>query len=163
MSKKSFKKGKSSVTYSDTGFKQIKKLFKNRKIPKVKVGILGSGSDRDDNGELTNASIGAIHELGLGNPVRSFLRAPLINHYSKFLKKSGFFKNGEEIRESLENSSLKPLFEKMAVVAENVVDEAFQTGGFGEWKPSDMSKKKNNQTLVESQQLRDSITSEVNE
>lgn len=161
MSKKTFRKGKSKITYDDTGLKQIKKLFGDKNIPSIKVGILGEGNSRDDEGGITNAGVGAVHELGLGVPVRSFLRAPLINHYSEFLKKSGFFKKSEEIKASVESNGLKPLFEKMAVVAENVVDEAFNSGGFGEWKPSDMSKKKNDQTLVETQQLRESITSEV--
>lgn len=159
---KSFKKGRSKVSYDDTGLKEIKKLFKGKDIPTIKVGILGNGNIRDENDGPTNAYIGSVHELGLGhNPIRSWLRAPLINHYAEELKKSGFFDNEDALKESIANNGLKPLFEKMAIVAENVVTGAFDSSGYGTWKPSNMSRKKNHQTLVETQQLRDSITSEV--
>ncbi len=64
---------------------------------------------------------------------------------------------------NVQHSELNLLVKKVAVVAEGIVAEAFDTGGFGQWPPSDMTHKKVHQTLVETQQLRNSITSEVKE
>ena len=49
----------------------------------------------------------------------------------------------------------------MGAVGESIVQDAFSTGGFGKWKPSRMENKQTKQTLVETQQLRNSITSDV--
>ncbi len=50
---------------------------------------------------------------------------------------------------------------RIAIVALDVVLGAFATGGYGKWKPSNMEHKKVHMTLVETQQLRNSVTEEV--
>lgn len=175
-----------SVEYKDLGLdKLIKALSKDNAIPSIKVGILGDGSKREvDTSSIkpgndlkskllskvlisttkylapTNAEIGAIHELGLGVPIRSFLRAPLVSHLKKYLEEAGAF-DKEALEEVAKSGKLIPFMQKIGLVAESVVQDAFNTGGFGEWKPSNMKNKKVQQTLVESQQLRESITSKV--
>lgn len=125
----------------------------------VKIGILGGKNARKDGG--SNASIGARHEYGLdGMPQRSFLRMPLNNYLNKALESAGAF-DEDTLKEVIKKGNTTPWLKKVAVVAEQVVGDAFATGGFGQWIPSNMAHKTVHQTLVETTQLRDSITSEV--
>ena len=146
------------IQIDDRVLKKLIKAFKNN-IPEVRVGIMAGKSGRKDGG--SNAAIGAKHEFGGdGMPIRSFLRMPLSEHLNKKLESSGAFKE-DTIREVIRLGNIRPWCLKLAIVAEGIVQEAFHTGGYGQWKPSNMRFKKNHQTLVETQQLRDSITSVV--
>lgn len=133
-------------------------------LPEVHVGILGDSSARDpgDSGSTkTNAEIGAIHEFGTDKlPVRSFLRLPIYALLFKELESKGAF-DKKVLAEVVATKNVRPWLEKIAIVAEDVVLGAFDTGGYGTWIPSDMRYKKNEQTLVETGQLRNSIKSEV--
>lgn len=149
-----------------TGLDQLCKALK-RKPPKGRVGIIGAKNERTseegDKKEPTNSEVGAAHEYGTQHsPQRSFLRVPLIDHLQERMEKKGAI--GEpEMKEVLKSGTLIPWMKKIAVLAEEIIQDAFQTGGFGKWKPSDMTRKKVKMTLIETQQLRDSITSEVKE
>lgn len=131
-------------------------------LPEARIGIFGDKAHRS-NGDATNVEIGAVHEFGSfkrGLPIRSFLRAPLSLHLDEYLSRSGAF-DEDVVKEVIQSKSILSWVQKVAIIAENVVRDAFDTRGFGLWKPSDMTRKKNKQTLVETQQLRDSISSEV--
>lgn len=148
-----------TVEFKDMGLKAFIRAFRGE-VPQARVGILGENNHRKEEGP-TNAEIGLKHEFGMdGLPVRSFLRVPLAEHLAKALDKAGGF-DEETLRRVIATASARPLVEKIAIVAEGVVLEAFATTGYGKWKPSDMRFKKVHQTLVETQQLRNSITSEV--
>lgn len=131
----------------------------NARPPSARVGILGNNSARS--GRTTNATVGAAHEFGTSVlPQRSFLRVPISEHLESYLKKSGAL-NKETFKEVIASGTVTPWMEKVAIVAESIVLDAFDSGGFGKWKSSNMDHKKNKQTLVETGQLRNSITSEV--
>lgn len=131
------------------------------KMPSVKVGIFSNKNVRD--GESTNASVGAAHEYGTENmPKRSFLRMPLAKYLDKEIESSDFFSD-KNLKEIIKTKSFVKLGEVIGSIAVKVVDDAFQTGGFGEWKESNMDNKKVHQTLVETGQLRRSIAYEVSE
>lgn len=126
--------------------------------PKVRVGVLGDSNKRGDG--LSNATIGSFHEFGLGVPQRSFLRRPLIDNMDKAVEKSVV---PEDLEIMTETRSLVPFMEKLGVIAEQVVQEAFDTGGNGKW-PKWITPGYTNNTgmlLVDTQQLRNSISSEV--
>jgi hypothetical protein len=140
--------------------KELKKLIKafSKKPLEIKIGILGNSTRSDSN---SNAAIGAKHEYGLaGMPVRSFLRQPLIDELQRFLNKSNLF-DKKALATIIDNSSLIEWMKLIGLVAEDCISEGFNTGGFGKWKRSNMEFKKNHQTLVETQQLRNSIISKV--
>lgn len=141
------------------GLDKLLKALKNP--PQIRVGILGDQPRQD--GGLNNATIGAFHEFGTSKtPVRSFLRLPISALLDKKLKAADVLSK-ETAKEVVTKGSLMLVCQKIATIAEAIVAEAFDTGGFGFWVKSDMSRKKNHQTLVETQQLRNSITSEVKE
>ena len=114
----------------------------------------------------TNAAIGAAHEFGSVKrnlPKRSFLREPLIENLQAALDSAGAFSPHEQA-EIIKQKSLLPWTRKMAIMAENIVKKAFETNGYGKWKDvadATMDRKTTSLTLVETTQLRDSITSEV--
>lgn len=57
-----------------------------------------------------------------------------------------------------------PIMRQIGVTAEGIVLEAFDSNGFGKWaplNPATLAAKKNHQTLVETQQLRNAILHEV--
>lgn len=146
------------------GLDLLEKLLKGP-LPVARIGILGGHNQRNRNfGEpmgATNAEIGVKHEYGLdGMPMRSFLRTPLMEHMQGYLDKAGAFEP-QAINNVMKERSFLPFVKKLAVLGEIIVQDAFKTGGFGKWPKSDMRFKKNHQTLVETQQLRNSITSEV--
>jgi hypothetical protein len=138
--------------------KTIAKIFKENNL-KIRVGILGNSPIRSDG--QTNADVGAQHEFGTEDlPKRSFLRMPLEMKLNQTIKQMEIMTR-KTVSEIYQDRSIVKVLKKIAVVAENIVQEAFDTGGFGKWKPSNFLFKKNHQTLVETQQLRKSITSEV--
>jgi hypothetical protein len=162
------------VTFKDAGLEDLVKALENN-IPRVKVGVIGSSEERDEETSAlnegdgsfmggdnpTNAEVGVLHEFGTENlPMRSFLRMPLTEKMKKFMSEAGAF-NEETLKKIMEEKSFLEFAKKMGVVAETVVLTSFDTGGFGTWIPSNMNFKKNKQTLVETQQLRNSIASEV--
>jgi hypothetical protein len=143
----------------DKGLKTLIALLKD-KTPTVKVGVLGGKNLRKD-GVETNAQIGLKHEFGKeGMPVRSFLRMPLIEKLNKTLQKSNAL-DIKTIKKVIEEKSFFNFIQKIGIVSVAIIDDAFHTGGFGKWKPSKMEYKTNHQTLVETQQLRESIDYEV--
>jgi hypothetical protein len=159
------------TTLNVKGLDQLIKALK-AKVPSTKVGILGQKSSRGISfpknpktkvQNLNNAEVGAFHEFGTSKtPQRSFLRVPISENLEKYMERAGFLSK-DVFDATLKAGSIVPYMKKLAVLAEGIVKEAFDTAGFGKWKPSIMDQKKVKQTLVETQQLRNSITSEVKE
>lgn len=155
-----------TVELKTPGLDKLLKALKT-KPPQTRVGILGDktvrGKDSGPNAGRTNAEVGAAHEFGTTTlPQRSFLRIPISENLQKEMEKSGAL-DKDALNEVIKSGTLVPWMKKVAVIAEGIVADAFDTGGFGKWQPSDMTRKKNHQTLIETQQLRNSITSEVKE
>lgn len=141
------------------GLDALLKALKNE-LPRVRVGILGKGNAREGGGP-SNAFIGAMHEFGTTVlPVRSFLRVPITEHLEKEMKAAGAFTKETAVA-VIKAGTMVPWLKKIGVLAEGIVQKAFASSGFGAWPPSDMTRKKVHMTLIESQQLRNSITSDV--
>jgi len=140
----------------------IIKALKKAEKSNVVVGILGDHNARADGS--SNADIGAAHEFGSPArhlPIRSFLREPLTDHLNEYLKKSNLF-DKKEFKKVIKEKSIIPWLKKIGIVAEQVVREAFDSGGFGKWPEwRGNYKSATGNILVDSTQLRDSITSEV--
>ncbi len=153
------KKTNGGALWNFDGLDNVLKALQGQ-IPSAAVGVLGDKAQRATEGD-NNATIGARHEFGVeGMPQRSFLRVPIMTHLDSALKQAGGFSK-KYLKELVDNGTFTNFIEKVGIVGEGVVAEAFETGGDGKWKPSDMRYKKVQQTLVESQQLRNSITSKV--
>lgn len=151
---------------SDTvelNIKPLEQLIKALKDPPVaRVGILGSKNYR--HGGSSNATIGAAHEFGTTSiPQRSFLRIPIQENLQKRLEAAGAL-DEQVLKQVIKTGSVVPWLKKVTVIAQGIVLDAFHTGGFGKWaalNPATLKRKKVQQILVETQQLRNSITHEV--
>lgn len=156
----------SDFSLNTRGLDDFIKAFKG-KLPTVAVGVLAQKNARAIGTEvagpaiLTNAVVGAAHEFGTSKlPRRSFLRFPLFLYLSKRYEERELGSK-VEMERIIKTQDITPWLKKIGILAEEIVQEAFATGGFGAWKQSNMAKKKVHQTLIETQQLRNSITSEV--
>ena len=152
-----------TLILNDKGIKQLLKAFKGNQ-PMARIGVLGDKAARakDVKGKgINNAMVLAFAEYGTTkSPIRSVLRVPLSQFLMTYLERSGAFDDAT-LKAVIASGSLIPWLKKVGITAEVVVQDAFNTGGFGAWPPSDMTNKKNHQTLVETQQLRNSITSDA--
>lgn len=152
-------------TFEVKGLEQLLKALKG-KPPVARVGVLGSNSRTTKSNENpTNSEIGAAHEFGSparGIPQRSFLRIPITEHLQKEMESSGLLTE-KEMKEVIKQGSVKPWLEVVAKLGEGISLDSFNTGGFGKWPAWKNPNYHNggNQLLVDTQQLRDSITSEV--
>lgn len=127
------------------------RILKKNKIA-VSVGIFPENATRNDG--HTNPEIGAIHELGLGDhPRRSFLQMPLQTQFKKQLDA-----DEDTLKACLKEGNLGELADSIAAAALRCVRESFSTNGYGFWPPS---KKAEGDTLVETGQLRDSVTTQT--
>lgn len=129
---------------------------------RVKVGVL-SRTDARKEGTINNATLGAIHEFGsieAGIPARSWLRMPLIQHLPEAIKVLG----ADHWRELVEKQGLVGALKELGFLGEMVVDDAFATGGFGQWarlKRATIRRKKSAAILIDHGELRQAVTSEV--
>lgn len=136
-------------------------------FPSVKVGILGDNVARQD-GELNNAEIGFANEFGkmTGYPkiqARSFIRMPLQTRLEPKIKEKKSL-TSDELEKAMANGKTEEFAKKVGIVAEEVIQEAFATNGFGEWAPNaPMTKelKGSSSPLIDTGQLRRSISSKV--
>lgn len=150
------------TTLEVKGLDQLLKSLK-AKPPTCRVGVLGDKDARTDAKSPSNATIGAAHEYGtVDMPQRSFLRVPLTDHLTKSIEQSGAL-DKDVLKEVIKQGTVIPWMLKIAKLAELIVAEAFDSDGFGKWAKW-KNKNYTNQTsqiLVDTQQLRNSITSEV--
>ncbi len=128
----------------------------------VRVGIFGNKSSRKGEGHITNPELGAIHEFGTKDgriPPRSFLRMPIEKEAKKIVAST--------INASLKDMAhgkIRTVLVKLGIACENAVQRAFSTHGFGNWPPdapSTIAGKKSSSPLIDTGQLRRSITSKV--
>lgn len=149
-----------------SGLERVRRLLQDTNTKYVKVGVLGSTNNRSKGGS-TNAEIGFIQEFGRMEkpkiPARSFLRMPLREHLKDEIEKSKAFKE-DEIDKAVAAGNGEQLVKKLGLVAEKVILEAFETSGWGKWKknaPFTVKMKGSNKPLIDTGELRKSITSQV--
>lgn len=154
-------------TVNVRGLEKLLKALK-AKPPSSRVGIIGSPPREKKDGEKsapTNAEVGATHEFGTStHPVRSFLRVPISENLQKEMQARGLL-NKDTLAEVIKLGSILPWMTEVALSAEACVLDAFDTGGNGKWPAWKTPNYTNNagQLLVDTHQLRDSITTAVKE
>jgi hypothetical protein len=127
----------------------------------VKVGILGNKVSRKSN-VLTNAEVGLVHEFGSASrkiPPRSFLRMPIYTQAEKIIKETSA---GAE--NDIAEGRIVRVMTRLGVAAENAIQDAFGSAGFGNWapdKPATVRRKGSESPLIDTAQLRKSISSKV--
>jgi len=138
-------------------FTNLKNLVKQLQVKKeVQVGIFENSVRKDG---VPNAEIGFKHEFGSPLehlPMRSWLRKPI-------------FERGQQLAEAVNASleqdlNLPNAYKVLAKEAEHIVEGAFASGGYGEWKPlsdATVAKKGNDTILIETGQLKNAVKAKV--
>jgi hypothetical protein len=114
------------------GLKEIGRQIQAAEGMRARVGILGSKTDRRMKG-TTNAEVGFIHEVGApakNIPQRSWLRMPLCLKSKEILKEAMAGAVG-----LMAAGKIKLMYQRLGIAAENAIQAAFDTGGFGSWAP----------------------------
>ena len=162
------------------GMARLKDVLKKYSKAYVKVGLFGG--NHSSNGESL-VKIGALHEFGdkktrsfmykghkikiKGLPARSWLRTPL-RLKKGFLKGRGY--EGKEffkrvLIKEFEHGYTGVALKFVGINAENIIDEAFNTQGYGQWQPNInkeyVSLKGSDTPLIDTGELRRAVTSEV--
>lgn len=131
---------------------------------RTRVGVLGDKAARNDSdGKLNNAEIGAIQMFGsFANniPPRDFLLMPIQSKQRELIKAMG----SSVVKAAMDQQDYKRVFELLGIKAEELVQMAFETGGFGQWapnKPATVAAKGSAAPLIDTSQLRRAIASDV--
>lgn len=141
-------------------FSKLENLLKGLKTKmSVRVGVFQEATAPD--GEKV-ASYGADNEFGVPErriPERSFIRMPIETKAGKIAADVEKRK-----RDRIEQGNIRGIFEDIGLAAEAVIQEAFDTRGFGTWKENaemTIEKKGSDAPLIDEGLLRRSITSRV--
>lgn len=108
------------------------------------------------------AEYGAYNEFGSYTrpdhpPKRSFIRMPLTTHQEKIVAYVQ-----KRAKQHLEEGDVKAIFADIGIAGESVIQEAFDTRGFGTWRenaPSTIKQKGSDAPLINDGTLRKAITS----
>lgn len=184
---------KNGVRLNLAEMKALGAELKKAKRARVRVGVLGSKADRfnidtstSESDPLNNPTLGLIHEFGTKGevvtvasgetgphaqkdiqirtrapiPARSFLRMPLTLELPREIEKIG----RAVWRKIILKKGIVAALGDLGTTARNVVDKAFETGGFGQWAPNSpvtIRRKGSSKPLIDTAQLRKSVTYEV--
>ncbi|QQP86940.1 phage virion morphogenesis protein [Entomomonas asaccharolytica] len=124
----------------------------------VVVGVPASNNSRSDG--VTNALIAAVHELGvpeLNIAERSFLRASLTGNQGKYIRL-----NAENFKRVLNHQmSIDQALNVLGLIAAGDVKAFIANGDFTPLKPETIKRKGSSKPLIDTGELRQSITYEV--
>lgn len=153
------------------GLSELKKVVAGFRNARVKVGLLGNKADRFDANwnkmRKNNPTIGMEHEFGVKvnpwgreTPARSFLRMPLFTQLPRKIAAIG----ATTWKAIIVKRSLHDGLKNLGIAAEATIQEAFNTGGWGQWQPISFIqqwKKRSSAILIDSAQMRKAVTSKV--
>ena len=151
-------------SYVETDFKALDKLVANLgKSHFVDVGILGDNANKTEGGGATIGMIGAVQEFGTIDgsiPERSFIRMPLQTHQAQIQKQVE-----PRMQKHLEIGDVKGIFVDIGIAAEGVIQDAFDSQGFGNWPDNAQStidaKNGKDSPLINTGLLRKSVSSKA--
>lgn len=131
----------------------------------ARVGVIGSaaGEVHDSESGLTNAELGLIHEFGSESrniPARSFLRMPLETKQDQLIDKL----DTGEVKDAIESGDIKQVYKVLGREGEQIVRDAFMSGGYGNWKanaPATVARKGTDKPLLDTGALQRSVSSDV--
>ena len=146
-------------TEHNGGLKGFLERFREIGKPKVYIGVPASKNGMHEGG-INMATLLALHVLGApsrGIPQRDPLRPPLIANAQRY---SDLLALG--LKNALANGTdPKLVYEKIGIVATNDVYDYFVTGNFKPLNQKTIDRKGSSKPLIDTEELRGSITYEV--
>lgn len=150
------------IKFDMSGFDELKK--KAGGTYTTRVGVLGSHAARTEgDSTMNNAEIGVLQMFGSVKdhiPPRDFLLMPLQYKRKEFIKAM----ENSTIKAAFESGDYKKVYELLGIKAEQFIQEAFETAGFGQWPPNSpvtIAMKGSSAPLIGTGQLKRAITSDV--
>lgn len=139
--------------------KEIAKIEQLQKQT-IRVGVIGDGSTRDDG--LTNAFLLFLHTWG--SVTRNIPPRPVLDAIE--VKQQDFGNNTQQIMHKLLINKLDVLTtaKQIGALALSYILMSFETKGFGRWpelKPQTIEKKNSDAILIQTGQLKRSLTFDV--
>jgi len=122
----------------------------------------GHKISRTKESDDSNADIGLKMERGSKSekiPPRSWLKTPLEDHLPEYFNKVTY----KVIEDIVKTQNLKG-YQELAVACEQIIQKGFNTGGYGKWagnRPLTIQLKGSSRPLIDTGQLRKSVTSEI--
>lgn len=138
---------------------QYLKSLEEMKRKSVAIGILGEDGGETYEDGATLVQIGAIHEYGLGNPERSFIKMP-----TELKQKDIARVIGVQFNKTLEGQGVDKSLGLLGVYVQNVIKGAFTSDGYGKWPPLSaitVAKKGSSKPLIDTGRLMNSIHYEI--
>lgn len=133
---------------------------------RARVGILsgpnGKAGEKHANG-IDNVTLGVIQMFGSATnhiPPRDFLVMPIRMNATEIVKQM----KGAQVSKAIMAQDFKQVYKLLGAAALSWILKAFETRGFGQWapnKPSTIDRKGSSMPLIDTSQLRRSITSDV--
>ena len=146
-------------TEHNGGLKGFLERFREIGKPKVYIGVPASKNGMHEGG-INMATLLALHVLGApsrGIPQRDPLRPPLIANAQRYTDLLAIgLKNALS-----DGTDPKLVYEKIGIVATNDVYDYFVTGNFKPLSEKTIKAKGSSKPLIDSEELRSSITYEV--
>lgn len=156
----------SSVKLNLDGMGAVRAALEKGNKMRVQVGLFSNRANRSNvrgDSKITNPTLGAIHEFGSATkkiPSRSWLFWPIAAHLQDRIERVG----RAVWRALIAKKGLKPAYATLGVEAELVVQEGFDTSGWGGWeanKPATIRRKGSSKPLIDSAQFRKAVSSRV--
>jgi phage gpG-like protein len=150
------------VSFDIGDLRALARSIKASKSMRVRVGLFPNKAARKES-EITNPVIGAIHEFGSkvhNIPARSWLRMPIMLYFRPTVEGKG----RAWWRSSLSTKGMASTLKKLGICAENTIQNAFETGGFGQWRPlskATIEAKGSSAILIDTGELRKAVASKV--
>lgn len=149
------------IRFNLDGLEEIKRQVGN--TYRTRVGIIGSKASQQHPSGIDNATLGVIQMFGSitrNIPPRDFLLMPLVTKHREIIQSFG----SGAIRDAFARGDYKKMFALLGVKAEDIIQQAFETKGFGQWAPNapaTIDSKGSSMPLIDTAQLRRAITSDV--
>ena len=151
-----------TVTLNLKPLQALRKELKRADRRSVQVGIFKEHNARAD-GDITNSEVAFKNELGSraeNIPTRSFIRMPIGAKLPEELRNNADF----IFKPLMEEGNVEQVLERVGFQAEAVIQDAFDTQGFGTWPPNSTMTaeiKGKNTPLIDTTQLRRAVSSRV--
>lgn len=146
------------VTVNSTNGKGIKKLFNRLEKGSVDVGIL-TGEGKHEDSDLSVATVGFFNEFGTSTiPERSFIRST-INGKSKEIKKVAAAQYKLVLNGKISNEKGLGI---LGAFTAGLIQQTFTSNDWPDNTQSTINKKGSSRPLVDTGQLRQSISWKVN-
>ena len=154
------------IDFKLQGLEKFTKMINNINDQEAHIGFLGEEKNTRTEGEITNADLAATHHFGSRTknlPPRSpFIGFKMTEKTDKINSVVGKSLQSSLSKGTLTKADVTQALKKGGIAGENLIDEAFDTGGFGTWPPISQNtakKKGNDKILIETDQLHKSRVS----